>query len=862
MLRSYKTSAVNKTIVSALLIFSIIFSPGFSNITYGQATEDTDQSTSEVLGSIAESGDATAGTEIVNEVNNDIIEADTTEDDTSDEVPIETSETQDEDSENTDEPLSGTVGNEVINTGEVLVDSDTSAKSGSTTASGQTSVALSGEAVAYVDVLNVVNTNIIDSAGLIDFINGTLGYEDFDLRPTYDLIYSDFETAVSTDSCVGDGCGQTQPGTTTENNATIENNILVKATSGNSTSTATDTALAGSGNAYATANIINLANTNITDSQYLLLVFNNFADYAGDIVLPSSSFFEKMFNSTTSSLPHNVLVENEAVIEDNVVTEANSGDANAEGENALALTGDAKATSLISNTINQTLVGATNFSLLIRVHGDWTGDISGLPEGMSWRETDEGVEVFYTGDNSGSPSSLANKLASTNQATIKNDVQVFALSGDSQASGEEATAVSGDAYADSSIMNIVNTNVISSNWSKLIFTIYGDWNGNLTFGQPDLWLGIQAESDDQPIMPGSVVDYTFTVFNQGDAKARNVSLEGLFEAGALSFTEGTTAPGQTNWSLGDILPNETKEITYRAKISSALEASVVSAIPLTGRVKSTDKESDYENNEDVITVYVGHSRNRSSSDGKRFPAKFDITKTADKTQVEPGETVKYTITLFNRGGELSDALLVDSLMDENDEAIITQSWPLGNIKNWETITISYSILYDQELEFGKYTNSAQLIGFHGSSRPSQQTAYESPIVSYDIRYGDGPQGEVLGISTNTCEPYLTDYMRYGWNNRPSEVEKLQLFLNQHQNSSLLINGFFGPQTEQAVRQFQQKYQSEILDPWGDPTPSGFVFYTTRRKINELQCNGLREFPLSAKQQVEILLARSNWYQRL
>ena len=45
------------------------------------------------------------------------------------------------------------------------------------------------------------------------------------------------------------------------------------------------------GNAYAAANVLNLVNTNIVNSSYLLLSFNNFGDLSQDITLPSDGFF-------------------------------------------------------------------------------------------------------------------------------------------------------------------------------------------------------------------------------------------------------------------------------------------------------------------------------------------------------------------------------------------------------------------------------------------------------------------------------------------------------------------------------------------------------------------------------------------
>lgn len=111
-------------------------------------------------------------------------------------------------------------------------------------------------------------------------------------------------------------------------------------------------------------------------------------------------------------------------------------------------------------------------------------------------------------------------------------------------------------------------------------------------------------------------------------------------------------------------------------------------------------------------------------------------------------------------------------------------------------------------------------------------------------------GEVLGASTvgGTCQVYLNTYMRQGVGNDPAEVTKLQTFLNG-QGISVPVTGVFGPLTAQAVGVFQVMHAGEVLMPWvpfglGDGvTPTGYVFKTTRWKINNIVCPGSEAYPL-------------------
>lgn len=119
-------------------------------------------------------------------------------------------------------------------------------------------------------------------------------------------------------------------------------------------------------------------------------------------------------------------------------------------------------------------------------------------------------------------------------------------------------------------------------------------------------------------------------------------------------------------------------------------------------------------------------------------------------------------------------------------------------------------------------------------------------------------GEILGTSTvaevveeeesappePACGPYLNTYLRMGRQNDPAEVEKLQTFLNDHMGEELPVTGYFGVLTDQAVRAFQLHYAEEILTPWvphglqSEHAATGYVYKTTKRKIDNLMCDSL------------------------
>jgi peptidoglycan hydrolase-like protein with peptidoglycan-binding domain len=88
-----------------------------------------------------------------------------------------------------------------------------------------------------------------------------------------------------------------------------------------------------------------------------------------------------------------------------------------------------------------------------------------------------------------------------------------------------------------------------------------------------------------------------------------------------------------------------------------------------------------------------------------------------------------------------------------------------------------------------------------------------------------------------CGPYLTKYIKFGDKNDINEVKKLQEFLNKFEKEKLNVNGIYDQANFEAVKRFQKKYEKDVLPPWGITNPTGFVYKTTTKKINEIYCQG-------------------------
>ncbi len=94
----------------------------------------------------------------------------------------------------------------------------------------------------------------------------------------------------------------------------------------------------------------------------------------------------------------------------------------------------------------------------------------------------------------------------------------------------------------------------------------------------------------------------------------------------------------------------------------------------------------------------------------------------------------------------------------------------------------------------------------------------------------------LLVQPRPCPLYLTKFIKFGTDNDPAEVRKLQIFLRDYEGfANLAVTGVYDQATLVAVMIFQTRYREAILKPWGIDYPTGFVYITTSLAINNLYC---------------------------
>ncbi len=156
---------------------------------------------------------------------------------------------------------------------------------------------------------------------------------------------------------------------------------------------------------------------------------------------------------------------------------------------------------------------------------------------------------------------------------------------------------------------------------------------------------------------------------------------------------------------------------------------------------------------------------------------------------------------------------------------------------------------------GGSTRSSSGGGSRNSSHSTSSESEETPVIvametitetsEIDEGVSDVKESNVVVVDSDEsiCSPYMTGHVKYGSaENDPLEVMKLERFLNEKQGETVVVDGVYGAEDFAAVKRFQQKYSSEVLQIWGLSEPTGYVFKTTLLKINSFYCSGTIQCP--------------------
>lgn len=578
----------------------------------------------------------------------------------------------------------------------------------STTPAATATTITTGDATAGANVVNVTNSNFVNSSGeivLANYFGSTTG---IDLRSAT----SSFATGALCllFACTGSqGVSMNLMGT-----SSLDNAFALNATTGGNTISTPSDASIFTGNALVGLNLVNLANLNIVDSNYLIAALNIFNGLTGDIVFPSlAGFFDALGQGTTAGA---VTLASTAAVDNAITFDAGTGNNTALATTSSVTTGSTQTLGNLLNQLNSSAIGGANLAIVLRVQGLWNGEIFGAPSGLVVTRGDDGS--IYITSASARPS-LADgdaSLAATSTALITNHIGLGAFTGDNGIFGaDSARIVTGNARAAANVVTLANQNIIGRNWLTAVVNIFGDFTGNIAFGRPDLWVGERVEAP-APLTDGSDVVVHFTLTNKGDAPASAVSFTPSFDSTHLTFLD--TAPDTTD--LGTLAPGASVDIAYHAQVHAQPGTDVVTS----GTASAHETDNNLSDNTDTVTLHTLSVGGAASSGGQSlvsyavsFPQAQHaealpltvVRHTAHATAGSGIRTVHEELSVRNPNDATSSPIdLHDLVKDPSGTVIQDQAWPLDTLAPHEEVTVSYDTVFNDAAPTGTYTLSTVL----------------------------------------------------------------------------------------------------------------------------------------------------------
>jgi hypothetical protein len=618
--------------------------------------------------------------------------------------------------------------------------------------STSTPVIQSGHAVAMANILNILNANMVNSEGAIllsNFFDDQFGT--LDLRGT------------GGGNCGLITCNSNGIQINLLNTAEIANTIAVTATSGENVIDGAGDGTINTGDAYAGLNLVNVANTNFVDSRYLLVSMNAFRSINGDIVFPSlSSFFTSLNpNSATQNISNNAEIQN------NVSVTANTGNNTASTASSTISTGNAISTNNVFNSINTNLSGGNTMHILLRVHGSWVGEIFGGSDEFQALRSNSSVYLTNGVSGPGSNSSVN----STNTATISNNVTVSADTGNNEVRNASSSIIeTGDAYAAANILNVANANVIGKNWMLAIINIFGDFNGNVSFGRPDLWVGEQITAPAK-VKNGTTLEYKFTVINNGDLQATQVKLRDTYHknidvlSSSHTYTEEN---GTMTWNIGTIPPGGATEISYTAQVSGAKPGTKIeNTVTVTGH----EPDNNTGDNTDTAHVWTAEKvirvkREKEIPDDtaalatttKTTPLSAVIVTRSTQSSVANNVSTKVPQELIIKNPTaypVRSLMLRDTMRDPEGKVVQTEDWNIGDLLPHEEVILTYDIQFGLLAKPGEYILSTALRGPASTTRTISSNGIVSLLAPEPVAIFSPKKSEASQTATTTSSTPAT-----------------------------------------------------------------------------------------------------------
>lgn len=781
-----------------------------SNTASSSATTGSNQIQNSDDDANIQTGDATALGLVDNKINSNIIELESTATPSAVPTPEETI-TKTTSEEEGKEPALEEPGLLIENENEgelinkVAVEASTGENFANENASG--TAILTGDALALVNILNFLNTNIVGSNFEV-FLQDILGNEsgEIDLNQLWKEILA--QSGQEGLSLAGEiNSSSLKLLVENVNQAYLENNVNVEVSTGENQANGNKEAKIETGEAAAVANVNNFVNTNILGAEFFLGTINILGEFEGNLILPQPENFRGV---SEESLEQSFLIfqnQNQAEVENRIEVTANSGGNEESGNkgDSVIKTGDAVAISNVFSLVNLNVWQNSWFVLLINNLGNWTGKIFGWSTSEAKEEPQEGNQVFQVGmkQSANEEENLELKAGSLplvsfqnkNQAIVKNNIKTTASTGQNQANENqgETQIETGNAFSLANLFNFVNLNVLGGRWFFGLVNVLGDWRGNVIFAYPDLTVNLTSRKGQ--VVVGEETELSLVYKNQGYEQARGVVLRielpgGIEYLGDDSGYPVVVSERTCSWDVGNLEAGEEGGFKIRVRVSTnfsfeeklsfwskiipqvyAAENQKEKEIQITASIITSDPESDFSNNNSLTKtlVYLPSFRdeellvvdeNSSQEIDQRQPV-LEISAWNNVGEfVYPEDTVTFEIKIYNKGEVPAyDVYLLQDLYNSMPEDFGAAKFYIGTIAPKRGVKITFGIkLNGQEVvpeghfytlaqAFGKAPNGNEVVS--NEARTDFNVRHKE-IASLFIAKALGKEEKVLGIQESEC----------------------------------------------------------------------------------------------------------------
>jgi uncharacterized repeat protein (TIGR01451 family) len=507
------------------------------------------------------------------------------------------------------------------------------------------------------------------------------------------------------------------------NIADVADNADVTAITGDNTATGNSgSSEIDTGDAEALVNVLNVINTNIVGSDVSVLTLDLTCQENEDIDLNAiwsqllivdengNVYLNENFPQTPN-IKITVTNSNQATLANDVNATADTGNNTAsDSASATIGTGDAVAAANVTNIVNTNILGSKIFIGIINILSNQKFNLI-LPR-PEYFDPESSALIFRI------PVTYANQ----NQANVQNDVNATAGTGENTSENNgQSSITTGNAVAIANSTTIANLNIIGNRWFFLVLNNAGGWTGNIVnwslpgsvekpnLGTNILQLGLDpsATSTEYAGEPANGLPVTFA--NNNYAEVTN-------DVNVVANTGGNTA---TNNAGGAEI--RTGNAWALANLFNLINTNIMGSRWFMSTINILGNWSG-----DAIFAYPD----------------VGVSVAANRTMVEPGDIIDYTLSYDNTGYDIAKGVRVtldlpDGMSFVSDDGRLTGgcqqtfcSWEVGNILPRHGGDFGISLRVKDDISFDqKQALLSRLIpsARAGDERKSREVAFDVSV---------------------------------------------------------------------------------------------------------------------------------------